>query len=441
MPEVHPPLSGFFDLTEFPREVYEEWAARVHESRASREEFEDLLKARRSAEASGREALSLGIAHLILGRLGDAEEVLTRATDNKYRRFYAAQVAESVGRVADAIAELERAESRGWDAFDVQMRIAALHVRDGQLDAARRLLKSHAAGKDRADWHYVDGLVHDADGDHAGAIEAFDRALALAPDDARILFRCAYLCDLYGDDERAIELYEALSLQPAAHVHALMNLAVIYEDAGEYERALSCLRRVLAVNPNHVRARLFLKDVESSVGMVIDEDHQKRSDSQSKLRDTPISEFELSVRSRNCLKKMNINTLGDLLRITEAELLAYKNFGETSLNEIKALLASRNLKLGQSLDGYETAAPPPPPPLPVHVPPGAEAVLDRPVAELELSVRARKCLQRLNVNRIGELITRTETELLAIRNFGQTSLAEIKSKLAEFGLTLAGSKA
>lgn len=441
MPEVHASLSAFFELGEFPRDVFDDWAARVHDTRASREEFEDLLKSHRAAEATGREALSLGIANLMLGRLSDAEELLNRATDNKYRRYYAAQVSEALGRVPEAIADLERAESRGWDAFDAQMRIAALHARVGQLDAARKLLKAHAAaGKDRADWHYVEGLIRDAEGDHAGALESMDRALALAPDDARVLFRAAYLCDLYGEDERAIELYEALSLQPATHVHALMNLAVMYEDAGEYDRAMACLRRVLAVNPNHVRARLFLKDVESSVSMVIDEDHQKRSDSQSKLRDTPISEFELSVRSRNCLKKMNINTLGDLLRITEAELLAYKNFGETSLNEIKALLNSKNLKLGQSLEGYEAAAPPPPPPLPVHVPPGVEAVLDKPVAELELSVRARKCLQRLNVGRIGELIMRTEAELLAIRNFGQTSLSEIKSKLAEFGLSLAGSK-
>jgi len=38
---------------------------------------------------------------------------------------------------------------------------------------------------------------------------------------------------------------------------------------------------------------------------------------------------------------MNINTLGDLLRISEAELLAYKNFGETSLNEIKVMLKQK----------------------------------------------------------------------------------------------------
>ena len=47
---------------------------------------------------------------------------------------------------------------------------------------------------------------------------------------------------------------------------------------------------------------------------------------------------------------MNIKSLGDLLRTTEQELLSYKNFGETSLNEIKALLAQKGLRLGQAAE-------------------------------------------------------------------------------------------
>ena len=84
--------------------------------------------------------------------------------------------------------------------------------------------------------------------------------------------------------------------------------------------------------------------------MVIDEVGEDRTDTRTRLLDTPLSEFELSVRARNCLKKMNIGTLGELMRRTEAELLAYKNFGETSLNEIKALLVKKGLRLGLSPD-------------------------------------------------------------------------------------------
>jgi DNA-directed RNA polymerase subunit alpha len=56
---------------------------------------------------------------------------------------------------------------------------------------------------------------------------------------------------------------------------------------------------------------------------------------------------------------------------------------------------------------------------------------------MELSVRARRCLQRLNIDRLGDLIQRTEAELLATRNFGTTSLNEIKARLTEYGLSLA----
>jgi DNA-directed RNA polymerase subunit alpha len=47
-------------------------------------------------------------------------------------------------------------------------------------------------------------------------------------------------------------------------VNALLNLAVLYEDQGDYVRAERCLRQVLDTNPNHPRARLFMKDVSAS---------------------------------------------------------------------------------------------------------------------------------------------------------------------------------
>ncbi len=57
-----------------------------------------------------------------------------------------------------------------------------------------------------------------------------------------------------------------------------------------------------------------------------------------------------------------------------------------------------------------------------------------PVTDLELSVRSRKCLQMLGVKTIGELVTHSEPELLATQNFGQTSLDEIKERLAKIGV-------
>jgi DNA-directed RNA polymerase subunit alpha len=131
---------------------------------------------------------------------------------------------------------------------------------------------------------------------------------------------------------------------------------------------------------------------------------------------------------------MNINCVGDLLRITEAELLSYKNFGETSLEEIRAMLLQKNLRIGQLRE--ETQKPPRPTPQRQAPPPGVPDVLNKPLSEIEFSGRSRKCLQRLGLMTLGEVTLKTEAELLATKNFGQTSLNEVKHKLAEFGLSL-----
>ena len=98
-----------------------------------------------------------------------------------------------------------------------------------------------------------------------------------------------------------------------------MNLAVLYEDNNHYDEAHRCLEAILNSDPNHARARLFMKDVESARSMFYDEDMDRRGDRRSAVLEVPITDFELSVRSRNCLKKMNLRTIADLLRTTEAE--------------------------------------------------------------------------------------------------------------------------
>jgi DNA-directed RNA polymerase subunit alpha len=168
--------------------------------------------------------------------------------------------------------------------------------------------------------------------------------------------------------------------------------------------------------------------------MFYDEEREKKKTRKNQILETPISDFELSVRSRNCLKKMKIETLGDLLRISEAELLSYKNFGETSLREIKSILDPKGLHLGMAIEEE-------------HIPPAEiedtavvqdedKGLRSKSVDDLQLSVRARKCLAKLNVHTIGEVTSRTDAELLGCKNFGVTSLNEVKKALADLGLSL-----
>ena len=72
-----------------------------------------------------------------------------------------------------------------------------------------------------------------------------------------------------------------------------------------------------------------------------------------------VEELELSVRSYNCLKNANIQSIGELVQKTEAEMLKTKNFGRKSLNEIKEILAQMGLSLGMKIDEHGNAVPGP----------------------------------------------------------------------------------
>src|SRR5947209_210395 len=78
-----------------------------------------------------------------------------------------------------------------------------------------------------------------------------------------------------------------------------------------------------------------------------------------------VEELELSVRSYNCLKNANIQTIGELVQKSEAEMLKTKNFGRKSLNEIKEILSQMGLGLGMKIDEQGNAVAGHPAPAPV----------------------------------------------------------------------------
>ncbi len=231
-----------------------------------------------------------------------------------------------------------------------------------------------------------------------------------------------------------MELYKRATERLPANVGSLINLGLLLEDREQYEKAAQCYQRILDVYPDHPRAALFIKDTEAAHDQFYDEDAQRKRDRMGQVLNIPVTDFELSVRSRNCLQKMGIMTLGDLCRCTEQELLASKNFGETSLVEIKEMLATKGLRLGQYAQEREMAEAFEPETLSAD----EQALLSRPIAELNLSVRARKCMIRLAINTLGDLVRRTGDDLLECKNFGVTSLNEVREKLTGLGLKLRG---
>jgi len=412
-------------------------ALSVNSSESDRLSFGEQVEGNLS-KTSPANCLASGIGLYILGRNEEAAEKLEKADDCKEKHFYLASAQRKLQRYDDAIVSLDKAGSSGGDPLMVATEKASTYRHASNFETAEKVLKSCANFKNvSAEYHYQIGRIQESSGLYSEAMDNYKTAIELSPEHQKALFHLAYRCDMSGDEEAAMDYYRQITSSAPVYVSALLNLAILYEDGGKFEKAAQYIDKVLEFHPNHPKATLFRKDIESSKTMFYDEEKEMKITRKVQILETPISDFELSVRSRNCLQKMNITTIGDLLNITETELLSYKNFGETSLKEIKAILDPKGMHLGmaveekqmsfsssdildQGIEGEETED---------------EGILSKPVDELQLSVRARKCLQRLNIRSFGDLTRRTEAELLGCKNFGVTSLNEIKKAITSFGLS------
>ena len=83
---------------------------------------------------------------------------------------------------------------------------------------------------------------------------------------------------------------------------------------------------------------------------VVEEPAERALNQMNEVLNRSVEELELSVRSYNCLKNANIQTIGDLVQKSEAEMLRTKNFGRKSLNEIKEILGGLGLSFGMKFD-------------------------------------------------------------------------------------------
>ncbi len=404
--------------------------------RSLREIHEILVKRVAAAQPPQQKklALKLGVTQFFLGRTAEAVESL-RTADGPLASFFLGRALVLRGDYAGALQAFEQAESLGYAAQQVQLqRAGALRLQGSVPEAKAILAKVKDMASHNAEYHFQEGGIAEADGDTPRAARSYERAVELDPNHSGALFRLAFLNDLAGNDFEAIQLYERCLKHPPIGKGVLYNLGVLYEDHGYYDKAADAYRKLAKADPLDERAKLFVKDAEASTSQSFSGDDEQISVQFRQVMEIPITDFELSVRSRNCLKRLNIRTLGDLTRVTEASLLASKNFGDTSLVEIQQIMEAKNLKIGQSLEQgqqYEFRARPQ-----NNYTPEEQAQRSRPVSELNLSVRARKCMMRLNINTVGELCDQSSDTLMEAKNFGITSLNEVREKLTAMGLKL-----
>jgi DNA-directed RNA polymerase subunit alpha len=413
--------------------------AAVFQTRRAAEAFARVIDALGSTGEEGRRK---GLGAWMLGRYEHAVALLAPHGKDDVASFTRGHALMSLGRPREALAIFERLSSaypkeprpRG---AKIEARVEAELLESGPEAALAKLEAELAAAPAdfaaSAEGEYALGRACELRRDHERALDHYAAARHADPTHRANLFHLAHLAERCGLDELALDAYRALATLLPIDKNVLFNLGVLYEDLGRDQDAAACYDVVVRNAPTDLRARLYLQDARSGMDMYYDEDLERKEDRLNQILRTPITDFELSVRARNCLNKMNIVTLGDLVKLSEQELLSYKNFGETSLNEIKEILNSKGLRLGMRHEEAVAS-------IEAHVRPKATTegadVLSKPISELDLSIRARRTVENLGCLTLGDVIQHTEPELLQMPNFGQTSLQELKRKLAEHGLAL-----
>ncbi len=369
----------------------------------------------------------------VLGNNEMAESHAQKDPKNYISLLILGEILEKEGDLAEALNHYDKAINIAGTESACALSKLSVKIKLGEYDEVMvDIEKLEREFGDKADLFYCKGRCYEHFGDYELAIEAYENALELDDEHCETLFYLAKLLDLRGDDQGAIEYYRRIGPgSENAFSNAFLNLASLYEDNLNFEEAIHCCEMILANDPRNKRAKMLLESAEASISMYYSPEETKQSEKLEAILRVPVTDFELSVRSRNCLAKMNIRSLGDLVKRTESEMLAYKNFGETSLREIRDMLVSKNLRLGMLREDAATRAA-----FNRSSSKQKEEILSKPIDELELSVRSRKCMDRMGIKTIGELCEKSENELASAKNFGRVSLNEIKKRLQEANLSL-----
>jgi len=352
-----------------------------------------------------------------LGLFADSEELLGDGKE-PYQQAILGLINLELGDHAEAVKSFKAA--KGVAGANVEL--ARAHLESGDVEAAEKALADVGEGADR---EYLAGRLHEIASGTEAAIKSYESALEADNAHVEAAFKLGVLLDRIGDDDMAIEAFLICADVTPHYIPGVINLGILYDERGESNAAIDCFRQVLAYNPRNRRAQMLLRDSKASRTMHYDEFEEREREKMEKIMRTSVNDFELSVRSRNCLAKMNIFTLGDLLSITEAEMLSYKNFGETSLKEVKEMLALRGLRLGMNREGDDRL-----------ISKADQKVLGESIEKLELAAKAGAVLESLGVTRIGDLVQYTDLDLYKVSNSGQSVVQELATALGAFGVTM-----
>ncbi|MGC6486003.1 MAG: tetratricopeptide repeat protein, partial [Planctomycetota bacterium] len=227
-----------------------------------------------------------GVALWALGRHADAVALLSE-DKSEVARVCLADCYAALGQLDHVATTLAQRETDGAQA------LAYLRA----LDANNAAELIEQVGKLQGvlpplEQTYFRGRVAEMERDVEAAIACYDEVLGQDENHKQALFRLALNVDLRGEDEEARELYERSLMSPPVNIACVLNLGILYEDMGNYRRAMQCFDLALQAHPDNARARLYRRDAAAALNMYYDEDQERRDDKRNKLLRTPINDFE-----------------------------------------------------------------------------------------------------------------------------------------------------
>ena len=198
--------------------------------------------------------LRLGVGEVLLGRYTSGLEQLKRAGEVGMAYFFQGLAFENLGKNDDAAKAFAQAAKLGYDPKSSELHRAGALRRTGHAEEAKKLLGGlQKLSGSSAEYHFQQGAVLAAEGELAQAASELEKALSLDRDHNGALFELAYINDLFGNDDAAVDLYKRCTERPPVPLAAWINLGVLFEDEMRFREAEQCYRQVLSHEPNHPR--------------------------------------------------------------------------------------------------------------------------------------------------------------------------------------------
>ncbi|MDA7493030.1 tetratricopeptide repeat protein, partial [bacterium] len=268
----------------------------------------------------------MGVCQFLLGKFSDALTTLQSADGSAMALFYQARCMFELGSYNETVAVYEKAQTSGYNEDQCKIGVAEANRYAGRIEEALAILDNiFGPAEQTADYMYQRAATVAAVGGRMDeALALYQRAVQTDENHAGALFGLALENDRMGNDDESLSLYERAAKAFPTGIGVLINLGLIYEDNNQFDKAQMCYKRILDCYPDHPQTLLYMKDAAATGNMLYDEEAQRRNDRLAQTLNMPVTNFELSVRSRNCLQKMGIDTIGDLTRTSEAELLSSK---------------------------------------------------------------------------------------------------------------------